>query len=124
MIDALTALRVAVFEGRWLTLDALRDCLTRNWEGDDALRARLRRLPRFGHGHPAADELAARFARELAARINRVPAERGGVFQSSFFVYYFFSIMASHVRATPDGRRDGELLTQGIAPTAPPRLPA
>jgi formate C-acetyltransferase len=122
VVDALNALRVAVFEERWLTLDALRAALDANWAGHEELRARLRRLPHYGHNDPAVDALAARLAHDVAAIVRATPNERGGHFQSSFFVYYFFSHMARDVRATPDGRADGDLLTQGVAPdrtTAP-----
>ena len=125
-IDALYAMRRAVYEERWLTMPALRACLARNWAGDEALRARLQRLPRFGHGHPEVDALAARFARELATYIRTLPSERGGYFQTSFFVYYAFQWFADTVRALPDGRHAGDLLSQGIAPGRdglPPVLP-
>jgi pyruvate-formate lyase len=125
-IDSLYAIKRAVYEERWLTLAELRVALAADWEGAEALRARILQLPRFGHGEPEIDALAAEFSRELAAAIRTMPSERGGVFQASFFVYYAFSWFAKAVRATPDGRRTGELLSQGIAParqTASPNLP-
>ena len=125
VIDALYALRIAVYEERWVNLTQLRAALDANWNGFSSLRTRIMRLPRFGHGDPTVDALAARFAEEIGSFVQTVPSERGGVFQGSFFVYYTFLAMGKHVRATPDGRLDGEVLTQGIAPnryTAPKSL--
>lgn len=125
IIDSLIAVKKAVFEEKWVTLDELRRALEEDWKGYETLRAKTRRLPRFGHGHPEADELAALFAGTLAEVIRTTPSERGGTFQGSFFVYYAFQWFGRFLRATPDGRKKGDLLTQGIAPdrtTAPGSL--
>jgi formate C-acetyltransferase len=125
MVDSLYAIKTAVYEEGWVTLEEFRRCLAQNWAGYDALRGRIRRLPRFGHGDARVDALAARFVRDMGEYVRTLPAERGGTFQGSFFVYYAFQWFAAYVRATPDGRQTGDLLTQGIAPdrtTAPPSL--
>lgn len=115
-IDALYAIKRAVYTEGWVTLPALCDALAANWVGAEALRARILRLPRFGQDDPEVNALAARFSRELADVVGAMPSERGGCFYASFFVYYAFSWFAGAVRATPDGRHAGELLSQGIAP--------
>lgn len=116
VVDSLYAIRTAVYEQRWLTLDALRAVLLADWQGHSALQARLAGLPKFGQGNEAVDTLAARFSADLAAITRRQPNERGGYFQPSLFVYYHFMWMAKDVRATPDGRHSGELLAQGAGP--------
>ena len=116
LVDSLHAIRKGVFGERWLSLADLRAVRHRNWEGEEALRARFVGLGKFGHGDEEVDGLAGRLADELAAFIFALPNERGGHFQGSFFVYYQFAHMAPCVRATPDGRRAGELLSQGAAP--------
>jgi len=116
VVDALYAIHQAVYEEGWLTLDGLRAALAANWAGHEATRLRLGRLPKYGQGHAEVDALAARFADELGALVAAVPNERGGRFQGSFFVYYAFQWFGDTVRATPDGRADGEFLSQGIAP--------
>lgn len=115
--DSLYAVKVAVFDERWLSLADLRAALRSNWQGDEALRARLVSLPKFGQGVEAVDTLAARFCQDLAASTRRQPNERGGHFQPSLFVYYHYVWMAKDVRATPDGRYAGDLLSQGAGPS-------
>lgn len=116
VVDALYAVKAAIYDEGWLTPADLRAALAANWEGHAALRARLHRLPRFGQGHRDVDALAGRFVRELSAFIETLPSERGGRFQPSLFVYYAFKWFAPHTRATPDGRRHGDMLAQGVAP--------
>jgi trans-4-hydroxy-L-proline dehydratase len=116
LVDSLHAIRVAVFEEGLLSLKRLQEMLARNWEGEERLRARLVALPKFGHGNHEVDALAGRVADDLVALIEGLPNERGGHFQPSFFVYYTFVAMGKRVGATPDGRRAGDLLSQGVSP--------
>jgi formate C-acetyltransferase len=125
MVDSLHAVQVAVYEERWVTLSELKHALARNWEGAFDQRARMMALPKFGHGHTAVDALAARLSADLAAIARSLENERGAHFQSSFFAYYRFLSMGLATRATPDGRRDGDPLSQGAGPGRlnPPRSP-
>jgi formate C-acetyltransferase len=116
LVDSLYALQVAVYREQWLTLQDLRRALLVDWDGWAALRARLVALPKFGHGHVEVDALAARLSADLAAGVRTLANERGGTFQPSLFVYYVFVRMGRDVRATPDGRRAGDLVSQGAGP--------
>jgi trans-4-hydroxy-L-proline dehydratase len=117
LVDALYAIRTGVYEEKWLSLAELQRVLVADWRDAEPLRARFVALPKFGHGDAAVDALAAQVADDLADFIQVLENERGGYFQPSFFVYYVFVAMGKHVRATPDGRRDGALLSQGVGPS-------
>jgi formate C-acetyltransferase len=80
------------------------------------LRGKILAVPRYGHGDASADSLATRFSKEISAFIRSLPNERGGRFQPGYFSYSLFVAMGKQVRATPDGRRTGEPLSQGVAP--------
>jgi formate C-acetyltransferase len=116
LVDSLYAIQSAVYREEWVTLDELRAALRADWQGWEKLHARARALPKFGHGHKEVDALAARLSTDLAANVRTLTNERGGRFQPSLFVYYVFVRMGGDVRATPDGRRAGELLSQGAGP--------
>jgi formate C-acetyltransferase len=116
LVDSLYAIRVALYEEGWVTLGDLCRALRADWQGHEGLRARLVALPKFGHGHPEVDALAARLSADLSAGVRELENERGGTYQPSLFVYYQFVHMGRDVRATPDGRRKGEALSQGAGP--------
>jgi formate C-acetyltransferase len=117
LTDSLYAIQVAVYEEQWVTLAELREALKADWVGWEGLQARLLALPKFGHGHRRVDALAARLSADLAAHVRTLANERGGAFQPSLFVYYAFVRMGENVRATPDGRRSGDVLSQGAGPS-------
>ncbi len=116
LTDSLFAVKQAVFDEKWLSLDELKTALAANWSGHESLRQRMIGLHKFGQGHDDVDSLAARIAAELGEFAGTIENERGGRFQASLFVYYAFVRMAHRVRATPDGRADFEMLSQGCAP--------
>jgi formate C-acetyltransferase len=116
LVDSLYAIKAGVYEQRWVTLPQLREALQKNWAGWQRLRARMMALPKFGHGHDEVDALAARLSADMAAHVRTLENERGGRFQPSLFVYYVFVRMGKEVRATPDGRRSGDVLSQGAGP--------
>ena len=116
VVDSLYAVKKAVYDEKWLTLEELREAMASNWAGQEPLRRRLIRLPKFGQGSEEVNQLATRFCSEFAGFVRGLRNERGGFYQPSFFVYYAFATFAPFVRATPDGRRSADPLSQGIAP--------
>jgi formate C-acetyltransferase len=117
LVDSLYAVQVAVYQERWVTLTEMCEALRADWAGRERLRARLVALPKFGHGNQEVDVLAARLSADIAACARSLENERGGAFQPSLFVYYKFVQMGKDVRATPDGRRNGDVLSQGAGPS-------
>lgn len=116
VVDSLYAIKKGVYDEKWLSLAELREALTCNWVGQEQLRRKMIRLPKFGQGNEEVDCLAERFCAEFAGFVRGLRNERGGYYQPSLFVYYAFASFAPFVRATPDGRHAGDPLSQGIAP--------
>ncbi len=116
LIDALLAVKKLCFDDKELTLTELSDVLKSDWQGFEELRARAIAAPKFGHGSTEVEHFVARVAADLAQMPKGLVNERGGHFQMSFFVYYEYVWMAAQTPATPDGRHDGELFTQGVSP--------
>jgi len=117
LVDSLAAIRRVVFEEKWVTLPQLQAALRNNWAGAEELRKRIVDLPRYGESDPRVDDLASRLCHDLAEISRSMSNERGGPFQPSIFVYYAFTWMGSDSRATPDGRKNGDMLSQGCAPS-------
>lgn len=117
VVDSLVAVKKAVFDEGLTTWPQLLDVLGRNWEGAEPLRQRMIACPKFGHGEREADGLAARFVADLNAFIETLDNERGGKYMLSLFVYYAHEYFAPFVKATPDGRRAREVLSQSVTPS-------
>ena len=116
VVDSLYAIKRACFDEKWISPAELESVLRTNWEGHENLRNRFAGLPKFGHNCPEVDALAKRFAGDLSDISEGLKNARGGKFQPSFFVYYTFVRMSGTTLATPDGRRNFDMYSQGISP--------
>ena len=116
VVNSLFAIQEICFRRKILTLEEMSACLAANWAGYENLRQQIMALPKFGGNSVELRELAARFSSDIAAVIRSLPNERNEYFQPSYFVYFSFKKFADRTSATPDGRRYGDILSQGIAP--------
>jgi formate C-acetyltransferase len=108
-VDSLYALKKLCFEEKIVTFGDFRKILASNWKGMESLRVQAVKVD-------APDRIATETVGRISEICSRLENERGGHFQPSFFAYYLFARMAPETPATPDGRKAGELLSQGIAP--------
>ena len=117
LVDSLYAIKKVVFDEGLMSYSQLLDVLSRNWVGSEQVRQRMIACPKFGHGEQEVDAFAARFVAELNAFIETIDNERGGKYMLSLFVYYAHEYFAPFVKATPDGRRAYDVLSQSITPS-------
>ena len=116
VIDSLAAVREVVFETGEKSGDEFLAILHRNFEGDEALRRRLARCPRFGNDDARADEIARDIADFVFREFLRYTAWRGGKFLASCLMFVIYCNEGKPVGATPDGRRAGEPLADSAGP--------
>jgi len=117
-IDSLAAVRHLVYEKQRISMDQLLAAIRANFDGYEELRRMLaHKAPRFGTDDRAVDDLArdvSRFWTEEAFR-HRSPATgrryRGGYLSWNYWIAY-----APTTAATPDGRRRGTFLSNGVCP--------
>lgn len=111
-VDSLAAIRKLVFEDKTCTMAELTQILRNNWEGQEALRLRIKnRFPKYGQADPVTDEIAARVVRILSEEINNHPNVKGGVYRLGLFSIIWRWDMGQKTAATPDGRLAGETLS-------------
>ena len=79
--------------------------------------AKVRHCPHFGDNEAESNELSQRLHRDLYHTLEGIENEHGGRFHLNYYVYREFFRMAKFMRATPDGRRDGDMFAQGIGPS-------
>ncbi len=115
--DALAAVRRLVFEEKGLTLEGLVAALDGDFEGNEHLRQRLvHRMPKYGNDDEKADDLMVRVFRTAFAAIDGRPSARGGTYRLEMLPTTCHVYFGEVCGATPDGRRAGRPLSEGISP--------
>ncbi len=115
--DSLAALRKLVCEDRTLSLPQLVAVLDSDFAGQEVLRARLvNRMPKYGNDDDRADELMRRVFEAAFRCIDGRPDARGGVHRLEMLPTTSHVYFGSVCGATPDGRRAGTPLSEGISP--------
>jgi len=119
LADSLTAIQKAVFEEKRLSLAELAQCLAENWEDSEAIRAHLlHKIPKYGNDEPEADAMAAKVLTHFCDEVLQHENIRGGRFWPGVFSVGFHVAMGAFAGASPDGRRAGEVLGNGITPSS------
>lgn len=115
--DALHAIDTLVFQEKSLTLPQLNQILLDNWEGQEALRQRVRRLPKYGNDIDAVDKYVA-WASD--AFVDAVSAQDQGQYLYGFYPTLSsdrdFTTMGKDVGATADGRRQRDPISENQSP--------
>ncbi len=117
MADALAAIKHQVYDQGALTLPALVAALDADFAGQERLRQQLlNRSPKYGNDDNAADDLMRAVFEAYYRAVEGRPNTRGGVYRINLLpttVHVYFGAMTG---ATPDGRRAGAPLSEGISP--------
>ena len=117
-VDALMAVKKAVFDDKLVTLTEFRDILNRDWEGAEKLRLKMLNMKeKYGNGIPEVDQYADLLGKFCAKRINKIPSGRGGEFNMSGHTARQFIVQGNLTGATPDGRKSGEEFSKNLSPT-------
>jgi len=116
--DAMAAIKAQVFDRNTLSMDQLLAMLRNDFRSAEAERRLLAtQSPRYGNDDDAADAIARRLFDVYYDAIDGRPNSKGGTYRVNLLpttVHVFFGKM---VGATPNGRRSGEPLSDGISPT-------
>ncbi len=116
--NSLAAIQWAVFEQKLVTMEELVNHLNNNFEGAEELRQQLiRKAPKYGNGDPKADEIALWVAdiTNKEARKHRRPID-GGPYRSTMISAAGSQLIEGRiVGATPDGRKAGEAVSNGMS---------
>jgi len=117
-VDSLLAIREFVFERREVSLSELVDACLSDFKKREDLRQRLENnSPKYGLDDEDADMMANTvvnmFVKEAEAHRNI----RGGQYRAGMYSYGNHVLDGFYIGATPDGRRRGEPLSNGISPS-------
>jgi formate C-acetyltransferase len=117
LTDAVTAIKCHVFDQKTLTMAELLRALQDNFVGYERLRQMfLNKTPRYGNDDDYADGVMTALFNAYFDAIDGRPNTKGGSYRINLLPttvhVYFGSVMG----ATPDGRRAGEPLSEGVSP--------
>jgi pyruvate formate-lyase/glycerol dehydratase family glycyl radical enzyme len=122
--NALMALKRLVYEEGKLTSQEVAEALAKNFEGQkgEIVRRRLLDAPKYGNDQEEVDALAVRVYKDYLTEMTRYHNSRygrgpiGGGYAGSSSNISANVPMGAKVGATPDGRRAGEPIAEGMSP--------
>ena len=122
--NALMALQKTVFEERTLSPEQVMEALVANFcnDGGELVRQRLLNAPKFGNDIDVVDAYAVRVTNDYLAEAARYHNTRhgrgpiGGGYAGSTSNISANVPLGASVGATPDGRRAGEPISEGVSP--------
>ncbi len=117
LTDCLSAVQFHVFEEKSISLPDLVRILDADFEGHEKMRLfLLNRTPRYGNDDDAADSLMRRAFEIFYDSVNGRRNARGGLYRINLLPTTCHVYFGSVTGATPDGRRAGRPLSEGISP--------
>ncbi len=117
MTDSMSAIKTHVYDHKTLSIRELLAALSADFEGSDRTRQLLlNRTPRYGNDDDQADGLMRFIFEAYYAAIEGRPNTRGGSYHINLLPTTCHVYFGSVCGATPDGRRAGMPLSEGISP--------
>ncbi len=117
-VDSLVAVKKLIYDDKRITMDELLTAIKDNFEGHEKLRQTLiNKAPKYGNDDDYADSIAKEVSQYWSTEATKYtsPATgrkyRGGYLSWNYWISY-----APLTAATPDGRKRGTYLSNGVCP--------
>jgi formate C-acetyltransferase len=115
--DALTAIKYHVFDHKSASMSQLLAALRNNFEGHEPLRQTLlERTPKYGNDDDYADDVMRSVFEVYFNAVDGRPNTKGGRYHINLLPTTVHVYFGSVIGATPDGRKAGLPLSEGISP--------
>ncbi len=115
--DSLTSLRYHVFDKKSISMKGMLEALSRDFSGYEEFREELvYQTPKYGNDDDYADKQAVDTFNMFFSSIDGIPNYRGGTFRINMLPTTCHIYFGSVTGATPDGRKAGKPLSEGISP--------
>ncbi len=117
MTDAMTAIKYHVFDKKTLTMEELLVALRDNFVGHERVRQMLlNKTPKYGNDDDYADDVMVALFEAYFNAIDGRKNTKGGTYHINLLPTTVHVYFGSLIGATPDGRRAGEPLSEGVSP--------
>jgi formate C-acetyltransferase len=117
LANSLAVIDELVFQKGLYELEDIANACATNFEGQELMLARARKIAAFGNDDPRVDELADRVALLFDRCISRHTNTRGGRWMPGFYSMTCHQGFGQRMAAMPSGRLAGRPLADGLAPT-------
>ena len=115
--DSLLAINDLCFVRKVCTVKELLDAVRANWKEREYLRQEVLKAPHWGDGKPETVTLVRNIIEHLYNNTRDLKNARGGAYQFGIWVYREFRYWGETTLATPDGRYNGDILSQSLNPS-------
>ncbi len=115
--DSLSAIKFHVYDHGNITMDRLLTALAVDYEGEEPLRQLLmNRTPRYGNDDDYVDDIMRSVFETFYRAVEGRPTMRGGTYRINMLPTTSHVYFGSVIGATPEGRKEGLPLSEGISP--------
>ncbi|HJN17006.1 MAG TPA: pyruvate formate lyase family protein, partial [Armatimonadota bacterium] len=117
-IDSLSAVRSVVFDEAYATIQQLCDALDLDFEGHEALRARVLAAPHYGNDDPVADEMGQRVVGAFNEAVARHAAkyDTATLFPCGVATFSWYIGIGEGLGTSPDGRLSRDPVSSNFSP--------
>ncbi|WP_196604707.1 glycyl radical protein [Pectinatus haikarae] len=116
--NSLAAIKQLVFEKKLFTLQDFAEALRADWQGFEKLHAAVFSAPKYGNDDNYVDTIATEISDFYHTEIHKYKDIFDAPFNSAFMGISNYIPAGSVIGATPDGRKAGAPLTEGVSPHA------
>jgi len=118
--DSLAAIKKLVFEEKMMTMHKLLEAIRNNFHGEceETRFMLMNKAPKFGNDEDYVDLIAREIGRIHCLSYSQYRDIRGGIYAPGMLSNTAGIMFGEIVAATPDGRRHGEPLSDGVSPVA------
>ena len=113
LVDALAAVRKAVYTEKVMTLEEMGEMLKDNFSGNERMRQYLiNRCPKIGNGIDEVDQIGVMMYELIRDELKSYTTSVGATFHPSYFAWIQHGVLGKVAAAGPDGRKQGEALSE------------
>ena len=117
LTDSLSSLKYNVFDRQLLSMPEMGKLLAGDFKDGEALRRRIAdETPRYGNDDDAADDIMRAVFEAYYRAVDGRPNTKGGVYRINLLPTTVHVYFGSKLGATPDGRKAGAPLSEGVSP--------
>jgi formate C-acetyltransferase len=115
--DSLAAIKYNIFDERYITMKELLDAMRTNFAGYESFRQRLlNKTPKYGNDDDYVDQVMKSIFEAYFEAIDGRPNTKSGHYRINLLPTTVHIYFGKVVAATPDGRKAGEPLSEGVSP--------